>query len=118
MKLWIDDMRDAPDESWTVARKVQPAISAICIFEPHTISIDHDIDFRPDDETFQPVAHYIGQKCKADKAFADGLTIRIHSDNPTGAKNIQNILSMYGVNDVPWEPYTTNAAFKEKYGLE
>jgi hypothetical protein len=35
--------RNAPDESWTVARTITAAISAIATFHFDVISLDHDI---------------------------------------------------------------------------
>lgn len=117
MKLWLDDMRDAPDDSWTVIRKVEPAIKFIRQFRPNTISLDHDIENRPDDETFKPVAYFIGEMYNNDVFWADDLEVRVHSDNPVGAKELQAILNDYGLIDVPWNPYTTDKAFKTKFGL-
>lgn len=115
MKLWIDDFRDAP-EGWTEVRKVEAAIKAIRQFKPLEISIDHDIENRPDDETFKPVAYFIGEMYHNDTFWADDLEITIHSDNPTGAKELQNILMDYGIY-AEWKPYTTDEEFKSKYGL-
>lgn len=116
IKLWVDDMRDAPDASWTEVRKVEPAIKFIAQFSPITISLDHDIDFRPDNETFKPVAYFIGEKFNNDTFWADDLEVLIHSDNPTGAKEMQKILEDYGI-FADWVPFTSNADFKKKYGL-
>lgn len=116
MKLWVDDFRDAPDESWTVVRKVEPAIKAIRQFLPDEISLDHDIENRPDDETFKPVAYFIGELFNNDVFWADDLLVRIHSDNPVGAKELQAILEDYGI-FAEWEPFTKEADFKTKYGL-
>ncbi len=115
MKLWIDDMRDAPDDSWTVVRKVQPAIIFIAQFglKITDISLDHDIENRPDDETFKPVAYYIALHYFN---TATKPNVRIHSDNPVGAKELQAILHDWGI-DAPWEPYTTQAEFAKKFGL-
>jgi len=116
MKLWIDDFRDAPDDSWTEVRKVEPAIKAIRQFRPHTISIDHDIENRPDDETFKPVAYFIGEMYQNDTFWADDLEVVIHSDNSVGAKEIQNILEEYGI-FAEWKPFTSERDFKTKFGL-
>lgn len=116
MKLWIDDYRDAPDDTWVVARKVQQAIRLIATNRFQDISLDHDIENRPDDETFQPVAYFIGEKYQNDWQFADDLEVVVHSDNPVGAKELQNILADYGIH-AEWKPYTTDKEFKTKYGL-
>lgn len=57
MKLFVDDMRNAPDDSWVVARKVEQAIRLLAVQNFDEVSLDHDIENRPDDETFKPVAH-------------------------------------------------------------
>lgn len=129
MKLWIDDYRDAPDETWTVVRKVQPAISLLAKYHAIEISIDHDIENRPDDETFKPVAYFIGEKYAILNKISERLgvptdpveergypIIRVHSDNPVGAKELLGIFSDYGM-PAEWHPYTTDAEFKTKYGL-
>lgn len=105
MKLWIDDLRDAPDDTWVVARKVEQAIRLIATQRFDTISLDHDIENRPDDETFKPVAYFIGVEYNWNTAFADDLAVIIHSINPVGAKEIAAILNDYGVFDVTIAPY-------------
>jgi len=126
MKLWVDDIRDAPDESWIVARKVEQAIRLIATQTFETISIDHDIENRPDDETFKPVAYFIGEKYKGLQELSDFRTgfgtkikvvptIIIHSINPTGAKEIAAILHDYGI-DSTIVPYKIEE-FNAKFGL-
>lgn len=135
MKLWVDDVRDAPDESWTVVRKVQPAISLLAKFPMDEISLDHDIENRPDDETFLPIAYYIGEKYytsrKMETQFAGsefvGLMegrlstypkITIHSINPVGAKNMFDILKSYGI-DSKIEPYAPDLIrLRREYGID
>jgi hypothetical protein len=43
MKLFIDDLRNAPDDSWIVVRTVTGAIRALATMEVDIISLDHDI---------------------------------------------------------------------------
>lgn len=74
MKLFVDDIRNAPDESWTVARTINAAISFIDTFSDkiEVISLDHDISHQiamdilsrpyPCNETFTAVAYYIKAK--------------------------------------------------------
>jgi len=116
MKLWIDDIRNAPDESWTVARTVTSAIKAIAQFQFDEISLDHDISHQvvvgslsrpyPCEETFQAVAYYIATKYCHDFPIGGGLNvarlniypkITIHSANLVGADEILNILKDYGI---------------------
>lgn len=115
-RLWVDDYRDAPNDSWVEARKVEQAITAILLFAPTFISLDHDIENRPDNETFKPVAYFIGEKYNNDTLWADELEVVIHSDNPTGARQLQDILADYGI-FAEWHPFTSNEDFRKKYGL-
>lgn len=115
-KLYVDDFRDPPDDSWTLVRKVQPAIKLIASFDFEVISLDHDIENRPDDETFQPVAYFIGQKYSRRGKYGEPPKIIIHSVNPSGAKEIYNILKDYGINS-EIKPVMSDLEFKAKYGL-
>lgn len=107
-RLWIDDMREPPDESWIVARKVQSAINILgqYSYQWDEISLDHDIENRPSDETFNPVARYIalmyGNMQKVESVKMPKITI--HSINPVGAKEMQQILKDYGI-DAKCVPY-------------
>ena len=72
MKLYVDDIRDIPDESWMLSRTITDAINAIDVFNFKVISLDHDISHSvimegssrsfPCEETFLPVAMYIHEK--------------------------------------------------------
>lgn len=124
MKLFVDDIRNAPDESWTVARTVNSAIKAIHQFHFEEISLDHDISHQvhmdelsrpyPCLETFQAVAHYIGMKywtsLELDKlepvAEKQGIKlarpklypkITLHTSNVVGAAEMEAILAGYGL---------------------
>ncbi len=100
MKLWVDDIRPAPDESWTVAKTVNSAIKAIHAFQFEEISLDHDISHQvtigelgrpyPCNETFQAVAYYIAEQWR-DKTIGRPK-ITIHTSNPGGAKEMELIL--------------------------
>lgn len=117
MKLWVDDIRKAPDDTWTVAETVTEAINFLSIFGAKTthISLDHDISFQvevnglsrpyPSPETFQAVARFIAVYVAF--GYKDtGLvlpTITVHSANPDGAKEIQSILKQAGI-DAEYTP--------------
>ncbi len=115
MKLWVDDLRDAPDESWTVVRKVQSVINALSLFECDEISLDHDIENRPDDETFFPVAQYIGLMYE-NTHFKPKITI--HSINPVGAQNMHDLLFKRGIDSaiIPYAPDMER--LRREYGIE
>lgn len=104
MKLWVDDIRNAPDDSWTVARNVSEAISAIYIFSEDIthISLDHDISIQvdvmgasrpyPSDETFRAVAKFIVAMHQWKNWFP---ILTVHSANPVGRRAILDIFHSY-----------------------
>jgi hypothetical protein len=117
MKLWIDDIRNAPTDEWTVARTVNQAIRALSKFDFEEISIDHDISHQvvvgklsrpyPCDECFCAVAYYLAEKYWTTHPMNNpelelmrplaGPKIILHSSNPVGAQEQFNILKDYGV---------------------
>jgi hypothetical protein len=95
MKLWIDDIRDAPDDSWTVARTVTEAIRLITKAQWDEISFDHDIEGSK--ETYEAVAHflawyYVANVSNRHVAPHFEPLVMIHSGNPIGARRIEGIL--------------------------
>ena len=113
MKLFVDDIRNVPDDSWHLARSSIAAICAIARFHFDEISLDHDISHQvsigntpgrpfPCEETFQSVAYFIGVKYEeaARSHPAQGMKIPklyVHSSNPVGATEIVDILKGYGL---------------------
>lgn len=44
MKIFLDDVRPVPDESWTLAKNHDEALELLAAHpEAHTISLDHDL---------------------------------------------------------------------------
>ncbi len=101
MKLWVDDIRNAPDETWTVARTVGAAIRAIAMFgnDMEVISLDHDISHQvtigtglerpfPCEETFEPVAWFMAFR------YSGNLTPKVilHTSNVSGARKMHDAL--------------------------
>lgn len=109
MKLYIDDIRPAPD-GWQQARTVTDAIRFIEQFglEVDEISIDHDISYAvevagtqrpfPSPENFTAVARYIyvyyRERHIPDCALVPPK-ITIHTANPVGAKELEAILKEF-----------------------
>ena len=107
MKIFVDDVRIPPDPTWHVWRDVSSAIRALDKFwEQIThISLDHDISHLvmmggttqkfPCRETFEPVARYIARLNEVHQAWQP--IIILHTSNPQGAKNMQEILDQVGL---------------------
>jgi hypothetical protein len=105
MKLYIDDIRNAPSEAWTVARTINAAITALSTFEVEEVSLDHDISHQvtvgglsrpyPCAECYCAVAHYLSQKFR-DAVPESVPKITLHTANPVGARDMEMILKNEG----------------------
>lgn len=111
MKIFVDDIRAVPDDSWHLAKSATAAIRAIARFDFDEISLDHDISHQvsigntpgrpfPCEETFQAVAYFIGEKYGIHNGSSvEGRVpkLYVHSSNPVGATEIVDILKGYGL---------------------
>lgn len=101
MKLFVDDERDAYDETWVTVRSVTSAIRHISRMPFITeISLDHDIGHMGEDimepayacnETFDAVAIYMKEMYSKQPPSVRPRVI-VHSANPVGALRIKEIL--------------------------
>lgn len=96
IKLFVDDLRIAPDASWVVVRTVTEAIRFLATQDVELVALDHDICHTypgdeaivkpfPCPETFEPVARYIALMPKPPR-------VTIHTSNPAGQKKMEKIL--------------------------
>lgn len=105
MKLFVDDIRNAPDESWAVARTATGAIRAIARFDFDVISLDHDISHQvtvgslgrpyPCEETFMAVVYYIAEKYGGYNAFRSDRRspkIILHTSNRVAGDEMAAVL--------------------------
>ena len=120
MKLYVDDIREVPDESWTLVRTITEAIRFIARYksEIKEISLDHDISFDvrventyrpfPSPDNFTAVAYFIGEVYFINRQFDTSEyaimcprtcpKVTAHTANPVGAESIKNILEgNYGI---------------------
>lgn len=107
MKLWIDDIRTPPDDSWHICRSVSASIRALDMFysEIEEINLDHDISHQvvvgkmsrpyPCEEVFESVARYIVALRLAHPEWMP--KVQIHTSNYVGAKNMKAILAQGGI---------------------
>jgi len=118
MKLYIDDIREAP-KGWTLARTVGQAIKLIEMFgkEIDEFSFDHDISHQvkvgkvsrpyPCDECFCAVARYAVayyDHCYYNEEVKDEIKTTIHTANPSGAGDLKTILVGFEPEYVPCPP--------------
>lgn len=108
MKLFVDDIRDAPDDTWHVVRTVTEAIRVLFQNQEKIkiISLDHDISYPvevnglsrpyPSPETFHAVAYYIATTYS--NWSSDFLPkIILHTANPVGAEQMADTLYRFDV---------------------
>ena len=103
MKLFIDDIRNPPDESWSICRSVSASIRALDMFweQVSEVNLDHDISHQvvmggmsrpyPCVETFEAVARYMAWIKTAKPEW--NPKIQIHTSNYVGAQNMSKILN-------------------------
>lgn len=92
MKLWIDDIRDAPDNTWIVARSLPDAMDLLKVFRmaectPFVVSFDHDLG-GPD--TTRPIVRWMAEHDWWP------LACRVHSANPVGHQWLTEMITRYG----------------------
>lgn len=102
IKLWLDDVRQPPDNSWTWVETPQEAIALIDNQNVAIASLDYDLGMR-DPELFQDYANGL---ISAEEAELNGMAVVkhmietgrvpkrviIHSANPVGAEKMRKAL--------------------------
>lgn len=86
MKLWIDDLRPAP-EGWLWAKTPAEALGYLTTGNISEVSFDHDLG---GDLTTRPVIMHLAE-------FGGWPEIcRVHSDNTVGREWIEGMINHYG----------------------
>ena len=99
MRIWIDDVRPAPDHTWYWCRSVYEAKSVISEFrwgriDIEVISIDHDAgDFHVDGGDYIKVLDWLEEK-------GWSYPIHIHSMNSVGRQNMKRIIERNGWKEI------------------
>lgn len=113
MKLFIDDIRTPPDDTWHICRDVFSAIRALDMYyeDVTEINLDHDISHQvvvngmsrpyPCTETFEAVARYLCilkkyQDARTDEHRIWEPKIHIHTSNFVGAGRMKDLLLKAG----------------------
>lgn len=98
MKLWIDDVRPAPD-GFIWCKSVNQAKAAINAYEHQyscdtiLIDLDHDAgDYFNDGGDYVKILNWLEEK----KIVDAGYFFKIHSQNPVGVMNMRDIIWFNG----------------------
>ena len=100
MKLWVDDIRPAP-EGWYQARSVNVAKEMIIGNYPNIeiIDIDHDAgDYVRFGGDYIKLLDWLEETGR-------NYPIRIHSMNPVGVQNMRNIIQHNNWKEIPFEGF-------------
>lgn len=87
MRLWVDDERPPPDDTWAWARSASDAYSAWENHEPTEISFDHDLGSGGD--TRQLATSILGL---AQAGQRQPPRWYVHSANPVGKEYLEGVL--------------------------
>lgn len=89
MKLWLDDLREPPDDSWTWARTYAEAEQAMRSLEVTDASLDNDLgEGEPEGRR---LVHWM---CEHD--VWPRATIAVHSANPVASEYMVGMIERYG----------------------
>lgn len=94
-RIWIDDERAPPNDSWKWAKTSNVAIELLCDYDPEQISFDHDLG---GNDTTMKVVDYIEKWAEA--GLIDKFSWTVHSMNPVGRENI--IRAMNRIEEKYW----------------
>jgi hypothetical protein len=75
-KLWVDDLRQPPDDGWALARTSAEAIERLVAADYDELSLDHDLE---GDDTTRPVVLWL-----CDHPDRWPTEVRVHTADPAG----------------------------------
>lgn len=105
MKLWVDDERPAPDDTWQVATNADEALDALLdaqsAEEPvEWLSLDYMLGYHSTDETGEDV---VGRMSAALSAWPERITA--HSSSWSGRELVLEAARRYAPEGTAVEPY-------------
>ncbi len=94
MKIWLDDIREPPDKTWTWAKNAyQCAGLLLGDWGVTEISFDHDLGYYGDEDVLDVNNTGYAIAKLIERLAYDGLQKKIlwqiHSSNPEGRRNIE-----------------------------
>lgn len=87
MKLFLDDIRNPPDNTWVVCRTAEEAIKCLKTGKVTLISFDHDLG-EASDLNGNDVAKWIERSVFDKQSGVHMPKWQVHSMNPVGRRNI------------------------------
>ena len=103
MKLWIDDIRYAP-EGYLWCKSTRDALRKIVLEYPNEvelIDLDHDAgDYAKDGGDFIEVLKELERLSRRHKMDFSQVKFRLHSANPVGVQNMRAIIEANGWKEI------------------
>lgn len=94
--LFLDDARNPPknDKKWIVARTFTEALTIVKTYGmPIFISFDHDLGLPEDGKNGYDFVTWLEKEIRTSKKyFPEGFEYFVHSMNPVGKRNIENVM--------------------------
>lgn len=129
MKLWYDDVRPPPDDSWKWAWTNDMAKNFLATGQVVECSLDHDmgmdeVELPTDvDEALDVLAEHQKRATETGLDLVHWMVetgnvppkVTIHSWNPEGARNMAARLNRYG-HDCYVEPYGSGPSWQQQKG--
>lgn len=100
MKLWLDDIRLPPDDTWWHVRTAEDAMALIRTGAVEVASLDHDLGGRLANvgkdmyNYLQATGFQLVLQMQLENVYPKS-SITIHSSNLQGAFNMQRVLSQF-----------------------
>jgi hypothetical protein len=93
MRLWLDDRRPPPDESWVWVKTADEAIQLLALGNVAEASLDHDLGVVRDDSeaTGYDVLAWLEERVALD-GFVPPL-LNVHSANPPARRRMEHAIA-------------------------
>lgn len=91
-KLFIDDVRNAPDNSWDVVRNYKDAIAYLIKNEGYISLVSFDHDLGENSKTGYDIIVWLEKKVFTENYYGP-LKMTVHSQNPVGVYKIKITIS-------------------------
>lgn len=92
MKLWVDDLRPAPDESWTWVVTAPEAVRALRSGQVEVMSLDHDLG---DDGDTRMIIYWLIHEWGTEGRNWWPAEVRVHSMNNVGRAWLLGMIERY-----------------------
>lgn len=94
MKVWLDDVRPPPDDTWTVAKTAKECIRLLDTNSGavELCSLDHDLGSEKPGEDGYEVLRWIERNCSKDPEYLPPRSILVHTSNPVARERMYQAL--------------------------